>query len=142
MSFGFSGFSVGDIVAISALAVKVYTAYKDAPNEYKNITKEVKSLNIIIDKAAQHFEGTALSNNDRQQGQEVLEGCQSVLQDLNTLIEKYKSLVSTDKRLVFMRVKLGTEDIAALRARLGLNATLLSTFIQRFDTPTIFLFCI
>lgn len=47
MSFGF-GSGVGDIIAISQLAVKVYTAYKDAPNEYNNIAEEIKSLGSII----------------------------------------------------------------------------------------------
>ena len=44
MSFGWG---VGDIIAISGLGVKVYTAYKDAPDEYKHISDEV-SLRIII----------------------------------------------------------------------------------------------
>lgn len=89
MSFGWS---VGDIIAISRLAAKVYTAYKDAPDDYRHISDEVKSLQIIIDKAAQHFESTTLSTNNRQEGQEVLKGCQNVLEDLNSLIEKYKGL--------------------------------------------------
>ena len=109
---------MGDILAISKLAAKVYTAYKVAPNDHKNITEEVKSLQGMISKAAQHFKSTTLSDNDRRVGQEVLKGCQSVLEDLNSLIEKHKSLVSTDRRLVFKRVKLGEEDIATLRARL------------------------
>ena len=134
MSFGYG---VGDFIAISALAAKVYTAYKDAPSDYKNIAEEVKSLQGIINKAAQHFTSTTLSNNDLRTGQEALKGCQSVLDDLNSLIEEYKSLASTHKRLIFKRVKLGTEDIATLRARLTSNATLLSSFIRRFDISTI-----
>ena len=42
----------------------------------KHIAKEVNSLGIIINKAAQHFESAARSDNDRQDGQEVLKGCQ------------------------------------------------------------------
>ena len=128
MSFGWG---VGDIMAISNLAVKVYTAYKDAPNEYKNITEEVKSFRIIINKAAQHFESSTLSDNDWQEGQTVLNGCQSVLEDLNSFIKKYNRLASANTSQVFERVKLGTEDIATLRARLTSNAALLSSFIRR-----------
>ena len=134
MSFGTS---VGDILAISKLAAKVYRAYKDAPNDYKNIAEEVKSLQGIINKASQHLKSPTLSNNDRKEGQEVLKGCQSVLRDLNSLIKKYKSLASTKRRLVFKRVKLGTKDIAALRARLTSNVTLLGIFIRRFDVSNI-----
>ena len=134
MSFGFS---VGDILTISKLAVTVYTAYKDAPNEYKNIAEEVDLLQIMINKAAQHFQSTTLSDNDRQEGQKVLKGCQSVLEDLNSLIEEYKSLASANATQIFKRVKLGTEDITSLRVRLISNTGLLSSFIRRFDISTI-----
>ena len=133
MSFGYGV----DIMAISGLALKVYTAYKDAPEDYRNISDEVESLHIIIKKAAQHFESTTLSDNSRQEGQKVLKGCKNVLEDLDTLIEKYNSLASASTSQVLQRIKLGTEDIATLRARLTSNTTLLNGFIQRFDILTI-----
>ena len=129
------GWGVGDIIAISRLAIKVHSFYKDAPKNYRHISEEVKSLEIIINKAAQHFEGTTLSDNDRQEGQEVLKGCESVLLDLSALVEKYNSLASTNKRQVLKKVKFGAEEITALRARLASNTGLLNGFIQRFDIP-------
>ena len=137
MSFGWG---VGDILAISRLAVKVYTAYKDAPDDYRHISDEVKSLQIIVNKAATHFQSTTLDNNSRQEGQEVLRGCQNVLEDLNSLIEKYNSLASAKTGQILKRVKLGTEDIATLRARLISNIGLLNGFIRRLDVPTITIF--
>ena len=137
MSFGYG---VGDIMAVSRLALKVYTAYKDAPDDYRNIADEVKSLHIIIEEATRHFdESTALSNKKQEGGKEVLEGCQNVLKDLDTLIEKYKALAPTNANTsqVFRRIKLGTEDIVTLRARLTSNTTLLNGFIQRLDIATI-----
>ena len=133
MSFGYG---VGDIMAISGLAVKVFTAYKDAPDDYRNISDEVQSLHIIINKAARHFESAMLSENNRQKGQKVLEGCQNVLEDLDSLIVKYNGLDSASASRVFQRIKLGAEDIATLRARLTSNTTLLNGFIQRFTIPT------
>ena len=130
MSFGFG---VGDIMAISELALKVYTAYKDAPDDYRNIADEVKSLHIIIEETAQHFKSTTLSDKKQQGGKEVLEGCQNVLKDLDALIEKYNALASSNTSQVFQRIKLGTEDIVTLRARLTSNTTLLNSFIQRLD---------
>ena len=125
------GFGVGDILAISKLAITVYTAYKDAPKDYKHIAEEVKSLHIIINKAAQHFENTSLSDNDQQQGQEVLKGCQGVLEDLSSLLKKYNSLASSSTGRIFNRAMMGTEDIATLRVRLISNTCLLSNFIQK-----------
>ena len=132
MSFGYS---VGDFIAISGLAVKVYSAYKDAPDDYKHISDEVKSLRIIVDQAAKYLNNTALGNDKQREGWEALQSCQSVLEDLNSLIEKYKSLASTDKMQVFKRIKLGTEDIMTLRARLMSNTVILSNFNRRFAIP-------
>ena len=122
---------MGNIVSISGLAVKVYTAYKDAPDDYRHISGEVESLQIIINKAARYFEGTTLDSNSQQEGQKVLKGCQSVLEGLNCLIEKYNSLASPGTSQVLQRIKLGTEDVATLRVRLIANTGLLNGFIQR-----------
>ena len=132
MSFG----SGVDIMAISRLALKVYTAYKDAPDDYRNISDEVKSLHIIIEEAAWHFESTTLSKKKQQGGKEILEGCQNVLRDLDALIEEYNTLASAGRSQVFRRIKLGTKDIVTLRARLTSNTTLLNSFIQRLDIAT------
>ena len=129
------GFGVGDIIAISTLAINVYTAYKDAPDNYRHISHDVKPLPILINKAVEHFASTTLSDNDRQLGQEVLNGCQSVLEDLNSLIERYNSLASTNTHQFVRRFRLGGEDIATLRARLTYNTGLLNSFIQRFYIP-------
>ena len=136
MSFGYG---VGDIMAVSRLALKVYTAYKDAPDDYRNIADEAKSLHIIIEEAPRHFESTTLSNKKQQRGKEVLEGCQNVLKDLDALIEKYNALAPANANTsqVFRRIRLGTEDIVTLRARLTSNTTLLNSFIQRLDIATI-----
>ena len=133
MSFGFG---VGDIVAISGLAVNVYTAYRDAPDDYKHISDEVKSLQILIDKASPYFKSMTLNNNSQQEGQQALKGCKDVLEDLNSLIEKYNSSGSSRTSQVLKRVRFGTEDIATLRARLISNTGLLNAFIQR-SVPTV-----
>ena len=125
---------MGDIVAISNLAGKVYTAYENAPGGYKHVTKEINSLQTVINKAAQHLDSTNLSSSDWQEGQEALKGCQSVLEDLNSRIEKVNSLASTTRHLS-KRVELDPKDIATLRARLIFNTGLLIGFIQRFDIP-------
>ena len=131
------GWGVGDIITISRLAAKVYTAYKDAPDDYRHISDEVESLQILIDKAARHFQSTTLDNNSQQEGQKALKGCKNVLEDLNSLIERYNSSGSSRTSQVLQRIKLGTEDVASLRVRLISNTGLLNGFIQRFDSSTI-----
>ena len=128
---------VGDILCVSGLAGKVYNAYKDAPDGYKHISNEVKSLEAMINKCARHFERITPSNSDWQEGQEVLKGCRDILEDLNHLIEKYKILALKKKGLAVTRLKLGLEDVATLRARLIFNTGLLNGYIQRSNIPPI-----
>ena len=117
-----------DIIAISQLAVKVHAACKDAPGDYSHISEEVLSLQIIIDQAGQYFESTPLNDKDRRLGQKVLKGCESVLEDINSFVNKYNSAKT---RQIFKRVILGSDDIGTLRARLISNTGLLNRFIQR-----------
>ena len=124
------------VVALSQLAAKVYAAYKDAPDDSRQISEEVMSLQVLIDMAGQYFQRTTFGDNTRQLGHEVYKSCYSVLEDLGSLIEKYHSLSSVSISQSLNRVKLGEEDCTTLRARLISSTNLLSGFIQGFDIPT------
>lgn len=135
---------MGSVIAISQLAAKVFAAYTDAPDEYRHISERVMSLQIIINTAVQNCESTTLNEHYLEEGQEVLQGCWGILEDLNSLteriawLEKYNSLASANTRLVLKRITLGTEDITTLRQRLISNTALLQSFIQRYDVPNIY----
>ena len=115
------GRGVSDLIAVSKLAAKVSAACEDAPSDYGHISKEVMSLQAIINMAVQHFESTTFSGSDQQLGREVLERCQSVLEDLNPAPANGVK-----------RVKLSAEGITNLRARLMSNTVLLNDFVQRY----------
>ena len=78
-----------DFVAISQLAIKVYTACKDAPDIYGDIADKVAGLHLLITTVELQVKSTTISSNDCRNGQEILKGCQSVLVDLNSRVEKY-----------------------------------------------------
>lgn len=59
-----------------------------------------------------------------------MEGCISVLGDLQFIVQRYKSL-GTDDKSSWDRLRLGGEDISEIRSRLSLNITLLTAF-RRF----------
>ena len=112
---------VHDIIAIAGLAIRVSIAYKDAPGApgyYRHISEEVAALKLLVEKVAPHFKSTPMSMDDYQYGEKVLKDCQSVLEDLNSFIEKYRRLASINRRLVLNRVKLGKEDITTLHVQL------------------------
>ena len=132
-------FAAGDIIAITGLAIKVHSAYNDAPDGYRHISEEVAALRNLIDKVARHFKSTNINSDDLYYGQKILKGCQGVLEGLSRLIEKYRRLASVSRRLVITRVKLGQEDIATLRAKLISNTILLHGFVRRSVIPAILL---
>ena len=70
----------------------------------------------------------------------MLKGCQRILEDLDSLIEKFNNLASTNRCLVFQEVRIGTEDITALGSRLVSNTGSLNGFIQRSNIPTYYLY--
>lgn len=129
MSFGFG---VGDIITISALATRIYSCYKNAPDEYKYILEDVRSLQIVIDGAKHYFGNSTLSGNKLREAQEVLQGCQSVLEELDCLVTKYQSIANPKRWRFWKRVKLGNKNIMALRTRLTSNTILLTNFTRRF----------
>lgn len=59
----------------------------------------------------------------------IKDGCDKVLVDLQSLVEKYESLGTQSKR-TWDRMRWGNEDIAEIRARLTLNITVLTAFIS------------
>lgn len=125
-------FSTGDFISILALAIKVHTAYEDAPDDYRHISEEVLTLRTLIDKTAQHFKSNSITHDYLYDGLKALKGCQSVLENLNSLIEKYKKRVSMNQSLIFMGIKLGKEDIVTLQEKLTFNTGLLTGFIRKF----------
>jgi len=138
MSFGYS---VGDIVSIAKLAWDVYNVYKDAPDNFRNISDEIKSLHIIVDSdiLRTKFQDPKLTSEERERLREILQGCTNVLKDLDRLLLKYKSLGSPQgsSSRALDRFQWGKEDIAELRARLTSNTTLLNTFVTRYVQPSI-----
>ena len=135
------GFGVGDILTVATLARDVYKAYKDAPSDFKNISDEIKSLHIILDsdnlKARLQDPNLNRNPEEPKKLQEILQGCTNVLEDLDKLLIKYKSLGSLQESSKALdRVKWGQEAVAELRARLTSNTTLLNTFVTKYVHPS------
>lgn len=66
----------------------------------------------------------------------IEDGCRNVLEDLQSLVDKYESLGTQSKR-TWDRMKWRYKDVAELRSRLTSNTVLLTAFI-RCDHPFIY----
>ena len=127
------GYGVGDFIAVSKLAWDVYNAYKDAPEDFRNISDEIKSLHIIVERNKVKFQDKTRTPDEQVQLRDILQGCTNVLEDLDKLHTKYMRLGSAQgsSSQVIDRIKWTQENIGELRARLTSNTTLLNAFIAR-----------
>ena len=148
MSFGFG---VGDFLTVGKLVWDVYSAYADAPVQFRNFSQEILSLHIVIRKVEAQLgmsgsDGTvggsqrpgsgsgsggaasppSLSSQDQNDLKVLCDGLQGIVKELDDLLKKYKSLESTGKPID--RFKWGQEDLDGLRERLRSNINLLTTF--------------
>lgn len=120
---------MGDIAALGKLAWSIYKACKDAPDSFKNITQEVVSLHVVLKELEETYSDATLSAPHQSHLEIVGDGCRAVLNDLQCILDKYKSLGTKTKR-TWDRLGWGSKDIAELRSRLISNTVLLTTFVK------------
>jgi hypothetical protein len=126
MSFGYG---VGDFVLLGQLAWQAYKSCKDAPESFKNISTEVLSLHVVLKEVEESLSSYSLPQSKQASLGSIASGCQDVLRDLQSLVDKYKSLGSQTKR-TWDRLRWHSNDIAELRARLTSNIMLLTAFLR------------
>lgn len=127
MSFGVGA---GDLIAITTLAWNLYKSCRESSEEFKRISQEVASLHVVLKETEEYLEETKGKSLSPTRGERLLtlvKGCQGVLEDLKTLVDKYESL-GTPQQRAWDRAKWGLENLADLRDRIMSNATLLSAF--------------
>ncbi|KAF6223229.1 hypothetical protein HO133_000071 [Letharia lupina] len=123
------GVGVGDFVAVGTVAWSVYKYCKAAPGSFGNISTEVLSLHAVLKESEETLFTHALPPARAERLKVIKDGCDTVLADLQTLVNKYESL-GTKSKQTWDRMKWGNEDIAEIRARLTSNITMLTAFIS------------
>jgi hypothetical protein len=126
MSFGYSA---SDFVTVGTLAWNVYKSCKAAPESFANISGEVLSLHAVVKEAEETVFAQPLSPEKQDRLKVVGDGCQHVLEDLQSLVDKYQRL-GTQSRRTWDRMRWYAEDIVELRSRLTSNTILLNTWIR------------
>ena len=146
MSFGFG---VGDFLAVGKLVWDVYSAYKGAPEQFRNFSQEILSLHIVIRKVEDqlgisssdatvvwlaHETGSGsqppavagLSTRDKDDLKILYDGLQIIMKELNDLLSKYRKLESGPNPID--QFKWGQEDLVGLRDKIRSHITLLTAF--------------
>ena len=124
MSFG-----VGDLGTVANLAWSVYKCCKGAPESFKHITMEVMALHAVLQETHECLSPCPRPSSKQASFGAIIQGCEEVLTDLQTLLNKYKSLGTQSKR-TWDRMGWGTNDIGELRARLTSTIGLLNAYLR------------
>lgn len=119
------GFSIGDIIALSALAWRCYKCCRDSSDEFQRISGEVSNLKAVLDETKEAVEeNQPLSPTREQRLRSAIEECGKALKDLEKILGSYESM-STQNQRVWDRLNFGLKDIAELRIRLISHTTTL-----------------
>ncbi|CAD6579128.1 MAG: hypothetical protein ASARMPRED_008957 [Alectoria sarmentosa] len=121
------GFGISDFVAVGQLAWRIYLSCKAAPGVFGTLSRELESLHCVLEEAADTQLSHPLPPRRQARLKTILDGCISVLADLQYIVQKYQSL-GTDEKSSWDRLRLGGEDITEIRSRLVFNITLLTAF--------------
>ncbi|TAQ83149.1 hypothetical protein B7494_g8527 [Chlorociboria aeruginascens] len=122
-------FHLRDLIAVGQLAWTVYKSCRDAPESFGKISLEVSSLYAVLEHVKETFSGHQLSETERNRLRIITDGCNDVLRDLQSLIDKYQTLGTKSKR-TWDRMRWNSECISELRARISSNVGMLQTLIS------------
>jgi hypothetical protein len=130
MSFGYS---VGDIITLIQLTTRTYNGWKNACDEYGDITSNLAVLQTLlmrIEAEAQAPNSLIARNAEDFSGWEILyKSCYTVVVELEEVLNKYKSL-GTNRRKNWDRIRLGNRNLDGLNRRLIRKTTSLSAYIS------------
>ena len=119
------GFSASDVVFCVQLAHKVWKGCRDAPDDFRAVSTEVASLHLVLNEARET--ANDLSESKREDLRRLINGCKSVLQELEELLERYKSLGTPSKR-TWDRLRWGNGRVKDIRQRLISSTASLTSF--------------
>ena len=137
MSFGYS---VGDAVLLTRLAWKIVQNSRKACGEHDELTKEVLSLHIVLQRLEHEYSKAdsplnRSSDTYNEELQVIARGCERVLRVLDTILKKYNRLSGEDKswRKLWQKITFGNgqvADIQALRSKIVNYTSAMSLFLD------------
>lgn len=124
MSFGFS---VSDLVLAVQIAHNLWQEAQDAPGAFRAVSAEVASLKLVLQDVQETVTSRDIELAKQAELGQLVDGCNGVLTELQTLLHKYKSLGTQSKR-TWDRLRWGKEPIEKIRLRLVSHVSLLTSF--------------
>ena len=119
------GASFSDVLLCVQLAHRVWKGCREAPRDFRAVSIEVASLHLVLHEAKETAHG--LSASQGEDLRQLINGCESVLQELEELLQRYKSL-GTQSRRTWDRLRWGRGPVNDIRQRLISSTASLTSF--------------
>jgi hypothetical protein len=132
MSFGFS---VGDFLAVLKIAKKVYNACKDGPREYQEISRETKSLYVVLDSLKDEAENpesllNRTGTSRRKELLQIVSNCEEAFNQLQVLVDKHSRLATDGHRRIWDSYQIGAANFDNMRGKLTLYLSMMNLFLD------------
>lgn len=130
MSFGFS---IGDIIAVSSIALKIYSTIHEAQSEQTALVHELEFFGHLVELIGQRLVCTDLPRSIARSTEQQLVQCQQLLLKLDAITKKYMAGYPGKQRFRMVKWGLWKRDqvmrlLGDLRSLIGLLDFLLCTY--------------
>lgn len=121
------------------LALHLYTAYRAAPAEFRELSRELIQLHTTFEELNNDLKdprSTLLrSGQQRMERLEVLrQNCGDILEELQDMYDEYKKLETRGRKLSWKRMKLVImEDLRGIHERLARNSRAIQLFMTKVN---------
>jgi hypothetical protein len=130
MSFGFS---LGDFLLAINMARETCSNCLKAPKEFHEAGRAVKSLSVVLEALEDELKDpkSPVLRHKRSVADlaAIIQSCQSVLTELNTIVLKYSSLGTDDAKL-WHRFRFPHKEIGLIKGKLVYHTSMLSSFLD------------
>ncbi|KAL3477687.1 hypothetical protein BJX99DRAFT_225932 [Aspergillus californicus] len=133
------GFGVGDFLAVIQLANDLRGRFAQAPKEYKAITEEVESLVLALHHI-DDLDGKEFDSRQIDEVNKVIKGCQNVLGDLESKLNKLHVLANDSTpdwkgrvQQTWRRIRWDQTEVNSYRSRIVSNISLLNLIIGNIN---------
>ena len=141
---------VGDFIAVGKIAKTVIEACKDGPGELQELGREVKTLEVTMDRLSQDVDDpqSTLNRrgaNRRQDLQQLIDNCKMALLDVQNFVEKHSTLdrpsnprnpFASTKR-TWHRYQVGSTDIDDMRGKLTFYTSSIGLYLDSLTSAAI-----
>jgi hypothetical protein len=137
MSFGYS---IGDGILLAQLAWKTLQGARKACGEHDELTREVASLHRVLQRLQKELANpdslvNRVDDDRRRELNDHGEGCETVLNVMNSIVTKYNKLSNTERsgKRLWQKIKFGNgemKDLADIRLKLSAHTSAITVSLN------------